>query len=143
MNAYANDHSIKVSYIASLLVCLILSIVLRREHCYTRSILFIIYRPQTSLERRQENTFTHVAYRFSNTNEWNLFFEQRHKRGSRIVLVISRSRRVVHCFYRREIGTSPNCARLFQLPPVARMLKREWERRGRLWGGSFLRVLPI
>lgn len=48
-----NDHSIKVSYIASLLVCFILSIVLRRERITLLNSLFIIYRPQTSLEDRR------------------------------------------------------------------------------------------
>lgn len=44
---------------------------------------------------------------------------------------------VAHCFYRREIGTSPNCARLLQLPSVAKRLMRGPERRDG-WCGSCL-----
>jgi len=52
-----------------------------------------------------------ALYRFSDTNERKLFFEQPSERNRRRS---ARARREARCFYSRGIGTSPNCARLVQ-----------------------------
>lgn len=83
---------------------------------YTRLTLFIVYRRRAaSFVRRQGNTFTGLVSIFQYKRSAELIFRVASRERDRRPRFRRDRDTAVHCFYGREIGTPPNCARLLQL----------------------------